>query len=474
MLSQPNRTKIVATIGPASNSPDAIRQLIQAGMSVARLNFSHGSYDDRARTVRLLREISLELDAPIAILQDLQGPKVRVGQLQNGAIALQEGENISLVPLDRFTGAINTVPIDYPFLAEESQVGTRILLDDGLLELRIEAIADPTVNCQVVRGGMLKSRKGVNLPSLDLRLPSLTEKDKQDLDFGLAQGVDWVSLSFVRRAQDIKDLKAVLATKGAENMPVIAKIEKPQAVEHLDAILNECDGVMVARGDLGVEMSPEKVPILQKQIIRACNLRGLPVITATQMLDSMIHNPRPTRAEASDVANAIIDGTDAVMLSGESAVGSFPVQAVEMMVRIATEVERNIQFPNLPPFQTDTTAAISEALNIIDRILKLRCIAAFTMTGSTARLVAAERPKSPIIAFTPNLSTCRRLNLSWGVTPVLVQDTTSSMETYVEAIESYLLAHNLAVPSDTILILGGSPIQSDGGTNFLKIHTIHP
>ena len=474
MLSLPNRTKIVATIGPASNSPGTIKQLIQAGMSVARLNFSHGSYDDRARTVRLLREISLELDAPITILQDLQGPKVRVGQLPNGAIALQEGEIISLVPLDRFTGEINTVPIDYPFLAEESQVGTRILLDDGLLELRIEAIADTTVKCEVVRGGTLKSRKGVNLPSLDLRLPSLTEKDKQDLDFGLVQGVDWVSLSFVRRAQDIKDLKAVLAAKGMANMPVIAKIEKPQAIEHLDAILNECDGVMVARGDLGVEMSPEKVPILQKQIIRACNLRGLPVITATQMLDSMIHNPRPTRAEASDVANAIIDGTDAVMLSGESAVGSFPVQAVEMMVRIATEVERNIQFPNLPPFQTDTTAAISEALNIIDRILKLRCIAAFTMTGSTARLVAAERPKSPIIAFTPNLSTCRRLNLSWGVTPVLVQDTTSSMETYVEAIESYLLAHNLAVPSDTILILGGSPIQSDGGTNFLKIHTIHP
>ena len=473
MLSLPNRTKIVATIGPASNSPGTIKQLIQAGMSVARLNFSHGSYDDRARTVRLLREISLELDVPITILQDLQGPKVRVGQLPR-AIALQEGEIISLVPLDRFTGEINTVPIDYPFLAEESQVGTRILLDDGLLELRIEAIADTTVKCEVVRGGTLKSRKGVNLPSLDLRLPSLTEKDKQDLDFGLVQGVDWVSLSFVRRAQDIKDLKAVLAAKGMANMPVIAKIEKPQAIEHLDAILNECDGVMVARGDLGVEMSPEKVPILQKQIIRACNLRGLPVITATQMLDSMIHNPRPTRAEASDVANAIIDGTDAVMLSGESAVGSFPVQAVEMMVRIATEVERNIQFPNLPPFQTDTAAAISEALNIIDRILKLRCIAAFTMTGSTARLVAAERPKSPIIAFTPNLSTCRRLNLSWGVTPVLVQDTTSSMETYVKAIESYLLAHNLAVPSDTILILGGSPIQSDGGTNFLKIHTIHP
>ncbi|MBD2464180.1 pyruvate kinase [Oscillatoria sp. FACHB-1407] len=467
-----HRTKIVATIGPASSSIEVIRQLIQAGMAVARLNFSHGSYDDHAKTVKLLRQASDELDTPIALLQDLQGPKVRVGQLSDGAIALEDGAQLELVPLEHYTGQANTVPIDYPYLAEEAEVGSRILLDDGLLEFRIEAIAAPGVTCQVIRGGMLKSRKGVNLPNLDLRLPSLTDKDRQDLEFGLAQGVDWVALSFVRRAEDVKALRALLAEKGATNMPVLAKIEKPQAVAQFEAIASECDGIMVARGDLGVEVNPEKVPLIQKRLIRICNQRGIPVITATQMLESMIKNPRPTRAEASDVANAILDGTDAVMLSGESAVGDFPVRAVEMMARIAIEVESALEIPNLPPIEDDETHAMSEAINIVDKILNLQCIAAFTTTGYTARLVAAERPRAPIVAFTPNAAVYHRLNLIWGVTPFLLEQSVASVEDLVRQVEHGLKQRELATSGDRILVLGGSPIQAERGTNFLKIHRL--
>lgn len=467
-----HRTKIVATIGPASRSPEVVRSLLEAGMTVARLNFSHGSHDDHAKTIVLLRQIAAELNRPITLLQDLQGPKVRVGNLADGAIALTEGHTIDLLPVDAFAGQSDAVPIDYPHLAEEAEVGARVLLDDGLLELTIEAIADSAVRCRVVRGGQLKSRKGVNVPSLSLRLPSMTDKDKRDLEFGLSQGVDWVALSFVRRPDDIRTLKQLLVDLGANDMPVIAKIEKPQAIAQMDAILDECDGVMVARGDLGVEMSPEKVPILQKQLIRACNRRGIPVITATQMLESMITNPRPTRAEASDVANAILDGTDAVMLSGESAVGQYPVRAVEMLARIALEVEQTFEFENLPPNQSDETHAISEAITVIDRILDLRCIAAFTTTGYTARLVAAERPHTPIVALTPDERVYHRLNLIWGVTPLLIKDSLASVEELARRVEETLKQTDVVQAGDRILILGGSPVQMTHGTNFLKIHTI--
>jgi len=466
------RTKVVATIGPASSSPEVLKQMVKAGMSVARLNFSHGSYDDHARMVKLLRSVSQELDTPITLLQDLQGPKIRVGQLPQGELLLTEGDLLTLVPIPEFTGQPATAAIDYPYLAEEAQPGMQILLDDGLLELSIEAIADHGVQCRVIQGGMLKSRKGVNLPSLDVRLPSMTEKDKQDLDFGLEQGVDLVSLSFVRRAEDIQALKQLLADKGAPDMPVLAKIEKPQAIANLDEILAVCDAVMVARGDLGVEMNPERVPLLQKRIIRQCNLRNLPVITATQMLDSMIRNPRPTRAEASDVANAIIDGTDAVMLSGESAVGDFPVKAVEMLVKIATDVEKDLEFGNNPPAENDETHALSEALNAIDKILPLRCITTFTSTGYTALIASGERPKAPVVAFTPDIKVYHRLNLIWGVRPILIDRQASDFEALVQQAESLLVERGLAQPGDKILIMGGIPPQTPKGTNFLKIHTI--
>lgn len=467
-----HRTKIVATLGPASHSPAILKQMVRSGMSVARLNFSHGSYDDHAQTIALLRSVSQEFDTPITLLQDLQGPKIRVGQLPNGETNLVEEMSLTLVPLDEFTNEPDTIPIDYPHLAEDAIPGTQVLLDDGLLELKVEEICDRAVRCRVIEGGILKSRKGVNLPSLNLRLPSLTDKDKQDLEFGISQGVDWVSLSFVRQGKDLRILKDFLVEKGATDLPVIAKIEKPQAIANFDEILAACDGIMVARGDLGVEMSPEKVPMLQKQIVRTCNQKGIPVITATQMLDSMIRNPRPTRAEASDVANAIIDGTDAVMLSGESAVGDYPVKAVEMLAKIATDIETEIQFVNHPPDETDETHALSEALNTIDHILDLRCITCLTTTGYTAMMAAAERPKAPVVAFTPSLQVYHRLNLVWGVKPLLLEHPEESMEGLIRQMEACLLERNWAQSGDRILILGGSPIQKARGTNFLKIHEI--
>ncbi|MBD2576360.1 pyruvate kinase [Oscillatoria sp. FACHB-1406] len=472
MLPLSHRTKVVATIGPASNSPEVIRQLIEAGMAVARLNFSHGSYEDHAKTVKLLREISEELDAPVTLLQDLQGPKVRVGQFPNGAIALEEGSEIALVPLEQFDGDPGVIPIDYPFVAEEAYAGMPILLDDGQLELQAIAVEPPNVVCKVVRGGLLKSRKGVNFPSLNLRLPSMTEKDCRDLEFGLEQGIDWVALSFVRSADDIRILKDFLQERGAFDTPVIAKIEKPQAINHLEELVKVCDGIMVARGDLGVELKPESVPLLQKKIIRACNQAGIPVITATQMLESMIENARPTRAEASDVANAILDGTDAVMLSGESAVGKFPVEAVKMMGRIAATIEPELQFDNLPPDEITDPHALSEAITTLDKILDLRYICAYTTTGYSAKLAAAERPKVPVVAFTPDSRVYHRLNLVWGAIPILLEQDIASVESLVIAIEECLQQRGMVQANDKILILGGSPVQQVRGTNFLKIHTI--
>jgi pyruvate kinase len=474
LLMQPltHRTKIVATIGPVSRSPETLKQMVQAGMSVARLNFSHGSYDDHAETIAMIRQVSEALDLPVTILQDLQGPKIRVGEILDGEMPLNEGDILTLVPVDEFDHQPNTIAIDYPYLAEEALPGTQILLDDGLLELNVKEIDGNAVRCIAVKGGLLKSRKGVNLPSLNLRLPSMTEKDIRDLEFGLSQGVDWISLSFVRRGQDVRALRALLAEHGKSEIPVLAKIEKPQAIENLEDILPECDGIMVARGDLGVELPPERVPMLQKHIIRRCNQIGIPVITATQMLESMIQNPRPTRAEASDVANAIVDGTDAIMLSGESAVGAYPVQAVAMMARIASEVEKGLRFANNPPNKSDETHALSEALNAIDDILNLRAIVAFTSTGYTARLAGAERPKAPVIAMTPSLKAYHQLNLAWGVKPLLIDREVEKFEEVIEQAETQLTEHDLAVSGDRILIMGGIPMRTSGGTNFLKIHTI--
>jgi pyruvate kinase len=464
-----HRTKIVATIGPASSSHATLLQMVQAGMSVARLNFSHGSYAEHTRMIELLRQVSEEMDHPITLLQDLQGPKIRVGTLATAGVELIEGDTLTLVPIGKDSQATD-ITIDYPYLADEAEPGMQVLLDDGLLELKIETVAAPRVTCRVVQGGPLKSRKGVNLPDLSLQLPAMTAKDEKDLAFGVSQGVDWVSLSFVRRAEDIVALKQRLVDLGAPETPVIAKIEKPQAIANLDAILAVTDGVMVARGDLGVEMKAEKVPLLQKRIIQACNRRSIPVITATQMLDSMIHNPRPTRAEASDVANAIIDGTDAVMLSGESAVGKFPVQAVQMLARIAQDVEPELSFVNNPPESSDATHALSDALTILDKTLALRCIVSFTESGYTAMIAAAERPKSPVVALTPDRDVYHRLNLVWGVKPILIDKSMETFEAMVQQAEACLVERQMAAPGDMVLLMGGIPASLRQGTNFLKIH----
>ncbi|HIK25114.1 MAG: pyruvate kinase [Thermosynechococcus sp. Uc] len=464
------RTKIVATIGPASRSREVIQQMLAAGMNVARLNFSHGNYEDHAATIALLRQVANEEATPLTLLQDLQGPKIRVGELPEGSIELVEGAQVNLVPLT--AKQTQGIGIDYPYLAEEAQPGMQVLLDDGLLELVVEAVEGDIVICRVVQGGTLKSRKGVNLPDLNLRLPSLTDKDKQDIQFGIEQGVDIISLSFVRRAEDLWELREYLAAHGAGDMPVLAKIEKPQAVENLSAILGVADAVMVARGDLGVEMRVEKVPLLQKQIIRECNYRSIPVITATQMLESMIHNPRPTRAEASDVANAILDGTDAVMLSGESAVGAFPVQAVKMLARIAADVEPHLEFENMPAYRNDETHALGEALTTITQILDLRAIACFTETGYTATIASGERVKPMIVAFTDRPRVYHWMNLLWGVKPILLEVLPLTFEGMIAVAENQLKERQIATEGDKIVILGGIPAQTPQGTNFIKIHTL--
>ena len=465
------RTKIVATLGPASNSPEVIRQLIRAGMDVARLNFSHGTYEQHADNVATLRAISVELETPVTILQDLQGPKIRVGQLPGGERTLTSGSVVSLVPAANLAAREDAIPLDYANVAETAERGMRVLLDDGSIELEVIDVADGELRCRVIEGGVLKTRKGVNFPQLNLPLPSLTEKDVRDVEFGLTQNVDWISLSFVRTGADVRKLKELLAAKGS-GIPVIAKIEKPQAVENIDEILREADGVMVARGDLGVEVSAEKVPMLQKQIIEKCNRRGLPVITATQMLESMIHEPRPTRAEASDVANAIIDGTDAVMLSGESAIGAFPVRAVDMMARIASEVEARIDFKAYPATDPTDAHALSEAATGIGRVIGLRAIVVLTTTGYTARLIAAERSKVPLIALTTDPRPYHWLNLLWGIKPLLVEGIPDNLNGLIAQAEATLRARKMVTSGDKILVIGGVPAGQPRGSNVLQIHTV--
>lgn len=465
------RTKIIVTLGPASSSPEVIRRLIQAGMDVARLNFSHGNHEEHARNIANLRAISEELDTPVTILQDLQGPKIRVGELPGGEMTLASGSLITMLPEADFTGQAAAIPLDYAQAADDARAGMQVLLADGLLELEIVEVAGRELRCCVIEGGVLQSRKGVNFPNLNLHLPSLTEKDKRDLEFGIEHEVDWISLSFVRRAEDVRTLKELLAAKGVFK-PVIAKIEKPQAVENLEEILQEVSGVMVARGDLGVEVSPEKVPMLQKHIIERCNRKGLPVITATQMLESMIHDSRPTRAETSDVANAIIDGTDAVMLSGESAIGAFPVRAVEMMARITTEVEAGIEFKTYPASEPTDSHALSEAATAAANVVELSALVVLTTSGYTARLVAAERSKTPLFAITTDAKVYHWLNLLWGIKPLLVEGTPGTFEDLVTQAESTLRDRQLIASGDKVLVIGGVPAGQPRGSNFIKLQLV--
>lgn len=473
---QPNdfqrRTKIVATIGPATSKPEVLRALIEAGASTLRLNFSHGTHDDHQRSIRLIRQISFELNRPVGILQDLQGPKIRLGRFADGPITVQKGDSFILTSRS-VPGSQTISSVTYEPLADEVPEGATILLDDGRVEMTVVKVDRQTreLHCEVVVGGILSNNKGVNFPGVYLSVKALTDKDREDLIFGLDQGVDWVALSFVRNPQDVLEIKELISRAG-KSVPVIAKIEKHEAIEQMEAVLSLCDGVMVARGDLGVELPAEEVPILQKRLIRTANRLGIPVITATQMLDSMVSNPRPTRAEISDVANAILDGTDAVMLSNETAVGKFPIEAVSTMATIAHRIEAEQQYITLNPTPTSSIPnAISQAVGHIAEQLDAAAIMTLTQSGATARNVSKFRPTTPILAVTPNIDVARQLQLVWGVQPLLVVDLPSTSQTFRAAL-NVAQERTLLKEGDLVVMTAGTLPGVSGSTDLVKVEIV--
>jgi len=469
------RTKIVATIGPATSSPEVLRALIEAGATTLRLNFSHGTHADHQRSIRLIRQTAFELDQPVGILQDLQGPKIRLGRFETGPVEVRKGDRFTLTSRS-VVGSQEISCVTYALLAEEVPSGSTILLDDGRVEMKVEEVdrAGKELHCRVVVGGTLSNNKGVNFPGVYLSIKALTDKDRKDLMFGLDQGVDWVALSFVRNPQDVLEIKELISSAGKQ-VPVIAKIEKHEAIDQMEAVLSLCDGVMVARGDLGVELPAEDVPILQKQLISTANRLGIPIITATQMLDSMVHSPRPTRAEVSDVANAILDGTDAVMLSNETAVGKYPVQAVATMARIATRIEQEQGLAATPPSMKDTRRsipnAISQAVAQIAEQLEAAAIMTLTKTGSTARNVSKFRPNKPILAVTPHVDVARQLQMVWGVKPLLVLDLPSTGQTFQSAL-NVAQEKNLLREGDLVVMTAGTLQGVSGSTDLIKVEVV--
>lgn len=469
----PRRTKIVATIGPATQDPSVLRSLIEAGASTLRLNFSHGTHDDHQRNIRQIRQISFELNQPVGILQDLQGPKIRLGRFADGPIHLKNGDIFTLTS-DIIEGTQERASVTYDRLAEEVPAGASILLDDGRVEMVVESVDLPTreLRCRVVVGGKLSNNKGVNFPGVYLSVKALTDKDRRDLMFGLNQGVDWVALSFVRNPQDVLEIKELIANAGKQ-VPVIVKIEKHEAIEQMEAILSLSDGVMVARGDLGVELPAEEVPILQKRLIQTANRLGIPVITATQMLDSMATNPRPTRAEVSDVANAILDGTDAVMLSNETAVGDYPVEAVATMARVAVRTEQEGIHSSLTEAAgvRSIPNAISQAVGRIAAQLNSAAIMTMTKTGATARNVSKYRPTTPILAVTPHVNVARQLQLVWGVRPLLVLDLPSTSQTF-QAAMNVAQEKALLCEGDLVVMTAGTLQGVSGSTDLIKVDVV--
>jgi pyruvate kinase len=449
---------------------------MEAGADVFRLNFSHGDLAGKAEVIRRIREVSRARRQAVAILGDLQGPKIRTGVMAGGAMTLAEGGEVTLTTRET-VGADGLIPTVYRELPGDVRPGDRILLDDGLLELEVLASAGTEVRCRVLVGGLLKDRKGINLPGVAVSAPALTDKDREDLAFCIREGVDWVALSFVRRAADVLELKEILLREKSD-IRTIAKIEKPEAVDAFDAILEAADGIMVARGDLGVEMRPEKVPLIQKRIIRQCNAAGKPVITATQMLESMIEHPRPTRAETSDVANAILDGTDAVMLSAETASGKYPVEAVSLMVRVARDVEgdpalKEKLFHPIPEVRgyRRLPEAVGQAACRVAESVGAAAILAFTQTGSSAALVSKYRPAIPIYAVTPSQAVRRRLALYAGVRSIRV-DIEGDTETQIRSVEEAVLVAGVLKRGDVAVITMGSPVSAPGTTNLMKVHRL--
>jgi pyruvate kinase len=491
------RARIVCTIGPASSSETMIRELARAGMDVARLNFSHGTHADHAHVIDRIRNVAEEEGRAIAILQDLQGPKIRTGRLKyRTPVVLRKGSRVTITPRD-VAGSATVISTTFPTLAGEVRAGSRILLSDGLIELRVRSIKGDDVEAEVINGGMLGEHQGINLPGAALSIPSLTEKDRKDLEFGLKHGVDMIALSFVRTGDDVREIKRLIGTRG-DSTPVIAKLEKPQAIEHLDDILDVADGVMVARGDLGVELPPEQVPVIQKEIIRRAAEWRKPVITATQMLESMIENPRPTRAEASDVANAVFDGTDAVMLSGETAKGKYPREAVAMMARIVVEAEAHMNLAHSAGPQSSPLAAQlqsvfanlanqaaiqhSHELSIAETIcasvahaaddLNMRAILVFTETGTTARLISKYRPRCPVYAFASDAHVCNWMKVFWGVEPRLRPHPTDTASMVREG-EAELVRCGSLTAGDIVGIVTGTRMEA-GFTNLMLLRIVKP
>ena len=462
------RTKIVCTIGPASSSPEIIRRLIENGMSVARLNFSHGTHGEHKEKIRIIRDISDELGKPVAILQDLCGPKIRVGQIQEPGMRLEPGETFILSTRDE-DGVGNRVSVSYTDLPSDVTIGDRILLADGMMELEVTETTAADIRTKVITGGVLTSHKGINLPSGTINAPSMTEKDRTDLDFGLENDVDYVALSFVRSAADIQSVKDIIQKHGKDT-PVIAKIEKHEAIDNMDEILKISDGIMVARGDLGVEIPLENVPEIQKTLVRKANRQGKPVIIATQMLRSMVDAPRPTRAEATDVANAVLDGTDAIMLSEETASGSYPVESVAFMARIADAAIRSFDHQRYLDMMPDkiVSESVAYAACILADHLEARAIVATTRSGSTAIQVSRFKPRPQLIALSPEKAIVRRLALYWGCHPSHVPETRDTDERIQEAADSALKTGRLA-KGDLVVITAGHPVWVEGTTNMLRV-----
>ncbi len=466
-----HRTKIVATVGPATDTPEVLRQLILAGATTLRLNFSHGTHDDHLRRIVLIRQLEQELNIPVAILQDLQGPKIRLGKFASGEIKLANGDPFTLT--SRLVACDQTIAtVTYDKLAREVPVGASILLDDGRVEMKVEAVdqAEEALHCRVVTGGVLSNNKGVNFPGVYLSIRALTAKDREDLVFGLAHGADWVALSFVRNPEDVLELKDLMKQHG-RSVPVISKIEKHEAMDAIEAIVAVSDGIMVARGDLGVEMPAEQVPLLQKRLIRLSNAAGKPVITATQMLDSMVKAPRPTRAEVSDVANAILDGTDAVMLSNETAVGEFPVDAVETMARIAQTTEQELSRPDRQALEPSITNSIAQAVSRIAEQLKATAIVTLTKSGFTGRNVSKFRPSVPILAVTPSPEVARQLQVVWGVYPLITVDRPSTRQTFQSAITT-AIGRDLIQEGDLVVMTAGTLPGVSGSTDLIKVEVV--
>jgi pyruvate kinase len=471
----PGKARIICTLGPASHDSAILCRMMEVGMDVARLNFSHGSYDDHARLISNVRAAADTMGVPLCIMQDLQGPKIRVGDIAGGPVDLVTGSTF-VITTDPCPGSPERVTTSYANLAQDVHAGDTILLDDGKLRLNVVGTSGNDVTCEVVVGGKLSSRKGINLPGLPLSVPSFTSKDLEDLAFGLKNGIDYTALSFVRSVDDVRALRAAITRIAgtAGHHPIVAKIEKPQALRNIDAIIAEADGIMVARGDLGVEVPPEEVPLHQKNIIAKCNRAGKPVIVATQMCESMITNPTPTRAEASDVANAVLDGADALMFSGETSVGAYPVEAVAMMTRIINNVETHASRMH-PVDHTpsdgdrDHHEAVGRAACVLAEQIHAAAIVAVTEGGTTARMVARHRPRTPIVAVTNTAGTMRRLNLVWGVRSLLVDEVYPDSDRTLRVVEERLVEEGVLKSGDAYVLIAGQPLFAGGGTNFIKV-----